>query len=124
MSKHAIIFDTHRFVSRLIETGMAQTTAEALADEQIRLIESNLANKNDLAETNQRIEELRAETKHDIENLRSEMHQKLAETNHKIETLRSETHQKLAETKTDLIKWMVGMLIAQAGLIIAFVKLI
>ncbi len=106
MSKHAIIFDTHRFVSRLIETGMAQKTAEALADEQIRLIESNLATKKD-------IEELRAATKHDI----AEIHQK-------IENLRAEMHRKLAETKADLLKWIIGLMIAQAGVIVALIKLI
>jgi hypothetical protein len=66
----AIPFDTYRFVKRLVETGMSEATAQALADEQANLLNSNLATKTDLA-----------------------------------------------ETRADLLKWMIGLMVAQTGLI-------
>lgn len=48
MSERTINFDTHRFVKRLVESGLAEKTAEVLADEQSRLLTDNLATKADL----------------------------------------------------------------------------
>ena len=73
----AIAFDTHRFVKRLTETGFTEAQAEALADEQVTLLNSNLATKQDLE-----------------------------------------------AVKADLMKWMIGALIAQGGVIVALVKLL
>jgi len=41
-----------------------------------------------------------------------------------IETLRQETKAAIEASKSDLMKWLVGLLIAQGGLIVALVKLI
>ena len=54
-------FDTHRFVKRMTEAGMAEPTAEALADEQMALINGELATKRDIAEVYQRIAETKTE---------------------------------------------------------------
>lgn len=64
-------FDTHRFVKRMTKAGMAEPTAEALADEQMALINGELATKRDIAEVHQRI---------------AEVHQRIAET--KVELLK------------------------------------
>ena len=53
--KKPINFDTHRFVKRLVETGMSERTAEVLAEEQVDLLNSNLATKEQLAETEARL---------------------------------------------------------------------
>ena len=45
-----IAFDTHRFVKRPTESGFTEKQAETLADEQIALLDTNLATKADLAE--------------------------------------------------------------------------
>jgi hypothetical protein len=50
-----INFDTHRFVKRLVETGMSERTAEVLAEEQVDLLNSNLATKEQLAATEARL---------------------------------------------------------------------
>lgn len=55
MSERTINFDTHRFVKRLVESGLAEKTAEVLADEQSRLLTENLVTKTDLAETEARL---------------------------------------------------------------------
>ncbi len=70
----AIAFDTHRFVKRLTKTGFTEAQAEALADEQVTLLNGNLATK-----------------------------------------------QNLLELKADLLKWMIGALIAQTGVIVGLV---
>ena len=45
----AIAFDTHRFVKNLTGCGFTEEQAEGLADEQVRLLNSNLATKTDIA---------------------------------------------------------------------------
>ena len=45
----AIAFDTHRYVKRLTENGFTEKQAETLADEQVALLNANLATKADLA---------------------------------------------------------------------------
>jgi hypothetical protein len=44
----AIAFDTHAFIKRLTAAGMPESQAEILAEEQTRLIETQLATKADL----------------------------------------------------------------------------
>jgi len=84
----AIAFDTHRFVKRLTGCGFTEQQAETLADEQVALLNSNLATKAD------------------------------------IEKLRQETKAAIETAKSDLMKWLIGALIAQGGLIVALVKLL
>ncbi len=120
----AIAFDTHRFVKHLTENGFTEQQAEVLADEQVHLLNTNLATQADIAAVQREIaaiqrdiEVLRQETKADIEVLRQE-------TKADIEVLRQETKAGLAEVKSDLIKWMVGALIVQGGVIVALLKLL
>ena len=61
----AIAFDSHRFVKSLTASGFTEAQAEALAHEQIHLLEANLATKSDLAAVKSdlevRIEKVRAD---------------------------------------------------------------
>ena len=91
----AIAFDTHKFVKHLTEKGFTEEQAEALANEQVNLLNGNLATKTDIAIIQRDIEALRQETRANIEAL-----------------------------KSDLLKWMFGALIAQGGLIVALIKLL
>ena len=52
----AIAFDTHRFVKRLTDCGFTEQQAETLADEQVSLLNGNLATKADIAKVEARIE--------------------------------------------------------------------
>ena len=45
----AIAFDTHRFVKHLTENGFTEQQAEVLADEQVHLLNTNLATQADVA---------------------------------------------------------------------------
>lgn len=71
----AIAFDTHRYVKKLTKKGFTEEQAEALAEEQIAMLNANLATKADLE-----------------------------------------------AVKTDLLKWLIGAMIAQGGLIVALIE--
>ena len=94
-----IVFDTHRFIKRLVETGMDERTAEVLAEEQVSLLNSNLATKFQLAEVDMRLSA-------------------------RIAEVEASLLKKLAELETRLLKWMVGLLVAQTGLMVTLIKLL
>ena len=75
--RDTVTFDTHRFVKNLTACGFTERQAEVLAEEQVNLLESNLATKTDLI-----------------------------------------------AVKAELLKWMIGAMIAQGGLIVALVELL
>ncbi len=95
----AIAFDTHRFVKNLTESGFTEKQAEALAKEQVQLLNSNLATKVDLQAVK-------------------------AELEAKIEAFKAALEAKIEAAKFDLLKWMVMAMIAQGGLIVALVKML
>lgn len=84
MQPRRVIFDTHRFVKNLTACGFTEQQAEVLAEEQVNLLESNLATKTGLVAV-----------KADI-----------------------------ATVKADLLKWMIGAMIAQGGMIVTLLKLL
>ncbi len=94
-----INFDTHKFVKHLTENGFTEQQAEVLAEEQVNLLNTNLATKADILALKADIEKLRLATKADME-----------------------------KVKSDLLKWMFGMMLAQGsivvGLVVALVKLL
>ena len=56
-----MIFDTHQFMKRMTEAGFTPTQAEALCDEQIKLINNNLATKQDIQELSLYIEKFKVD---------------------------------------------------------------
>ena len=102
----AIAFDTHQFVKNLTESGFTEKQAEALAKEQVQLLNSNLA------------------TKVDLQAVRADLQAVKAELEAKIEVVKSELEAKIETAKFDLLKWMVLAMIAQGGLIVALVKML
>jgi hypothetical protein len=102
--------DTLNIYSRLKATGLSEDSAREIAEVFREMIEENLASKNDLKTTESNltkyIESVRAELKKDIELLRAE--------------LRTE----IAESKVSVVKWVAGMLIAQAAFIVTLIKLL
>ena len=120
----AIQFDSHKFVKHLTENGFTEQQAEALAEEQVNLLNTNLSTKTDILalkadieSVKRDIEALRQETKTDIEKLR------LA-TKVDIEALRQEIKTDMANLRAELVKWVYRAMIAQVILIVALVKLL
>jgi len=101
----AIAFDTHRYVKRLMEGGFDERQAETLAEEQIAFLNANLATKSDIAKIEAGIEALRQETQAGIAGLRPE------------------TKLGIEEAKVSFIKWMLGAMLAQTTVILAFIAL-
>ena len=135
MATEPIAFDTHRFVKRLTESGFTERQAETLADEQVALLNANLATKADIAAVKGDIAKVRAELKGDIAKFRAELKGDIAkvkgdiakvraELKGDIAKFRAELKADIATVKADLLKWMVGALIAQGGLVVALVKLL
>ncbi len=131
----AIAFDTHRFIKRLTACGFTELQAETLADEQVTLLNTNLATRTDIENIRADTETLRQETraniealKADTETLRQETRAGIEalrqETRAGIEALRQETRAGIEQAKFDLMKWMFGGLIAQGGLVVALIKLL
>ena len=102
----AIQFDTHKFVKHLTENGFTEQQAEVLAEEQVNLLNTNLATKTDILALKADIEKLRLATKADIEKLRQE------------------TKADMANLRAELVKWVYRAMIAQVILIVALVKLL
>lgn len=113
----AIAFDTHRFVKNLTESGFTEQQAEALAKEQVQLLNSNLATKVDL-------QTVKADLEAKIEAVRADLETVKAELEAKIEVVKADIEAKIEASKVDLLKWIVTAMIAQATLIVALVKLL
>ena len=127
----AIAFDTHRFVKHLTENGFTEQQAEVLADEQVHLLNTNLATQADVAAIQREIvgvkrdiEVLRQETKTSIAGVQRDIEALRLGTKAEIEALRLGTKADMAEVKSDLLKWMMGALIAQGGVVVALIKLL
>jgi hypothetical protein len=89
----AIPFDSHEFYSELVQSGLAEKTADALTKAVVKIEKTKLdelATRRDLVELELKIEQVRRE----IEVMRTE-----AQTN-----------------KVDLIKWFVGTAFAIASI--------
>ena len=95
----AIVFDSHQFVRNLTASGFTERQAEALANEQVQLLNGNLATKTDLASVQTNLEAKLAGVKADLE-------------------------VKIANVQANLLKWMFAALIAQTGVVVTLIKLL
>ncbi len=108
MVSDALAFDTHRFVKRMTAAGMPVQQAEALAESQVDLLNTNLATKNELAKTESTLRADIAKTNAEI-----------AKTNAEIANTESRLRAEIANTEAHLIKWMVGLTMGSVGVMIA-----
>ena len=105
----AIVFDTHRFVRNLTASGFTERQAEALANEQVQLLNGNLATKTDLQTVKADLQTVKA----DLQTVKADLEVKLANLDAKIAT-----------SKSDILKWLFAALIAQGGVIVTLIKLL
>ena len=95
----AIVFDSHQFVRNLTASGFTERQAEALASEQVQLLNANLATKADLAAVQ-------------------------ADLEAKITSVQADLQVKIANVKSDLLKWIFAAFIAQSGVIATLITLL
>ena len=128
-----LAFDTLAYARRMEAVGFSRDQAEAMAEEQAKLLDERLATKMDL-------EALRLAVGKDIEALRLDVHKDMEAlrlavgkdiealrlaVGKDIEALRYATKADLqtglAETKADILKWMVGTVGVQTVVILGAV---
>ena len=109
----AIAFDTHRFVKNLTASGFTEAQAEALADEQAHLLDSNLATSADILTLKSDVLAVKAEVR--------EVKAEVREVHAEIREVKSELELKIEQVRSDLLTWMVGALTAHAALIAGIV---
>ena len=91
-----LTFDTLKFANQLKTAGVPAVHAEAEAKALSEVLETSLS---DLA-TNARLEKTESALRQEMTNL----------------------HAKMSEMKFELLKWMIGLAIAQTGLLITLLK--
>jgi hypothetical protein len=91
----AITFDTLAYAKRLQQAGVSAEQAEVQAEALRDVVDEKLATKQDIALLQRDIKELESTLRRDI-----------------------------AEMKFDAVKWLIGLLAVQTGLIIAVFKLL
>ena len=101
-------FDTLRTARRLKEAGASEPVAEAIAE---ALRESRELDLAQLA------------TKADLAALDSDLRREIATLRGEIAILRGELLAKIEGVKVDILKWVIGLMIAQAALIVTLVRL-
>jgi len=96
-----VAFDSHRFVKNLVQNGFSLKQAEVLAEEQVTLLNENLATKVDIEKVRAEIEALRLATMAEIQTVQQE----------------------IDRAKWSTVKWVLGIVFGAmfglAGLIIA-----
>ncbi len=115
----AIAFDTHRFVKNLTASGFTEAQAEALADEQVHLLNSNLATRTGLAAVKSNlegtIEQVRTDLEVKIEQVRTDLEAK-------IEQVRADLEVKIEQVRADILKWMITAMTAQTALLVTLIR--
>ena len=115
----AIAFDTHKFIKNLTESGFTEKQAEALANEQIHLLNSNLATKADIATISADLEIVKANLEVGKTGLETRLQAFKAGLEAKIEDSTAD----ILASQNNMLKWMITAMVALSGLIIAVVKL-
>ena len=124
----AIVFDSHRFVRNLTASGFTERQAEALANEQVQLLNGNLATKTDLASVQTNLEAKLTGVKTDLASVQTNLEAKLAgvkaDLEAKLAGVKADLEVKIANVQTNLLKWMFAALIAQASVVVTLIKLL
>ena len=122
---NAVLFDTLAFARRMEAAGFTREQAEALAEEQAKLLDERLATKADIERVHADIDALRQETKADIETLRQETKAGIEtmrqETKTGIETLGLRNRADIAEVRWEVVKWTIGAIGVQTVVIVSAV---
>ena len=108
-----IAFDTLSYANELKEAGFTEKQAEIQAKTLKKIIESNLATKQDILMLQKEIEKNAQAAKQDILMLQKD-----------IATTKTDLQKEIANTKAGIIKWVAGMLLAQAAIVATLVKLL
>ncbi len=139
-----VAFDTLKLYERLRAAGVpdeqAKAQAEAFAEALGEMMAERLATRQDLkdlrAGIDERLQALQAELRLIHERLeqtptRAEMEKRFGQVEQRFGSLHAEMEKRFGSLQAEMerrfaeqLKWLAGMLIAQAGVIVALIKLI
>ena len=108
-----LVIDTLALSESLQEVGVPANQAKRHVQMVADVFEHNMSTKADVQMLRSDMEAMRVELKKDIAELRND-----------IEIMRLELKKEMAETKSQILMWVAGMLLAQAGFIAALQKLL
>ena len=137
-------FDTYTHINDLKKVGFKEEQAAVIVrslmdsretdlanlatKDQVNNIERTMATREQLVEA---IAEVRAEIKEQITELRTEINGQITGVKEQIAELRAETNRQITELRTEikdlqinLVKWMIGLMIAFSGIIFAGIQLL
>ena len=120
----AIEFDTLSYANELQKVGFTGQQAEVQAKTLKRIIDSNLAAKQDILMLQKDIAETKGALQKDIENNANAAKQDILMLQKEIAEIKGALQKEIAETKGGVIKWVAGMLLAQSAVIATLVKLL
>jgi hypothetical protein len=131
-----LAFDTLAYARRLESAGFSRAQAEALAEEQAKLIDDRLATKTDIAEVRGDIERglaavraelatglaaVRAELATGLAAVRAELATGLAAAKSDLVATKADLEKSILESRNDILKWMVGAVGLQTIVIVSAV---
>ena len=110
-----LTFDKLAYVDRLKAAGVGEREARALAEGLDQALREEVATKTDLAA-------VKTELAADIAAVKTELAADIAAVKIELRTEFAAVRIDLAAVKHDLLRWMVGMAFAQAGLTVALIR--
>jgi hypothetical protein len=131
----AIEFDTLSYANELKKVGFTGKQAEVQAKALKRIIDSNLATKQDILMLQKEIAETKGDLQKEIAETKSDLQKDIEKNAHaakqdilmlqkEIVETRGDLQKEIAETRGGIIKWVAGMLLAQSAVIATLVKLL
>lgn len=125
-SSHAILFDTLAYANKLKNAGVPDKQAEAQSEALAHIFDYKAATKKDLQEMDihlsAKITALDIKIDNKVTELNSKIDTKFSEVSSKIESKISELKVEIANMKSDVLKWVIGLLLAQSALLISALK--
>jgi hypothetical protein len=115
-----LTLDTYEIVARLTKSGLSEETAKTIVDA-IKVPYGEFATKSDLALLEQA---LKADIASVEQTLKAEIASVEQSLRGEIKSVEQRLETKMADLKAELIKWMLGMFIAQAGLLFTLLKFV
>ena len=119
-----VIIDPLKIYQRLKAAKLDEEAAKEIATIFGDVLETQIATKKDIAEIQKSIEILRHETKQEIALLQSETKKDIALTQKDMNEMEKRLELKIEESKTEMLKWAIGLIVTQTGIILAFFKLL
>jgi hypothetical protein len=113
--------DTLAIFQRLKNANLQEEAASEIAVVLKDVVEANTVTRGDLEQVKSDLQNSIELTKADLE---LKIEQVKSDLKLKIEQVKSDLELKIEQSKTELVRWVAGLMIAQAAVIVALIKLI